>query len=123
MSISKWSFLPAMTSRRSNACAVALYGKAIVIGGNDGGALNSCEACQFYMPDFYKFLLLAKKIRECGEKATMTYEEEGDALRMILWMRVSLLPWDIVVHVVRFVETPTGKTWCPIPSMIVAGLA
>jgi len=140
VSLGKWSPLPAMTTRRSHACAVALHGSVIVIGGigtyigpkvhvgQTGQTLKSCEAYQVYNPDFYKFLLLAQKIRECGEKATSSaFEEEVDALLMILlptrtlerqlWMRLSLLPWDIVVHVVRFVETPSRKKWSRIPAM------
>ena len=118
MSLHKWRTLHSMTTQRSNACAAALDGKLFVMGGRDSNYTNlkSCETYQA-VPDFYKFLLLSQKLRESAE--TATFNNKGDDERhIILWKRVPTLPWDIVVHVFRFMERPTSNPWVPIPDML-----
>jgi len=86
--------------------------------------LKSCEMYQ--QPYFYSFLLLAQRIRSAIE--TDTIHDTGIQSPRIsvtlshvtlikVWKNLSMLPWDIVVHVVRFLARPTVKSWRPLPDM------
>ena len=67
--------------------------------------------------DFYKFLVLAEKLQKYTGTTMRADKEDDDWLKM-LWKRLAALPWDIVVHVVRFMKRPTLNPWeSPIPDV------
>jgi len=45
----------------------------------------------------------------------MVHKEEH--AQLILLIRLASLPWEIVVHVVRFINLPTANPWSPIQDM------
>jgi len=99
MSLSEWRLIPEMNIKRRGACAAVLDGNVIVMGGHNsdhGTTLKSCETYQ-RMPDFYKLLLIIQRL----------HRSDGESLLEHL----AGLPWDIVVHVVRFVYLPTANPW------------
>jgi len=121
--------VPKMSSKRRDACAASFEDAVFVMGGritDSYGSLGSCE--MFQQPYFYSFLLLAQRIRSVIE--TDTIHDTGiqspriavslrNATLITVWKRLSMLPWDIVVLVVRFLARSTVKSWRPIPHMTI----
>jgi len=104
-----------MSSKRTWSCVTALDDRLFVMGGSDENGTKKCSET-YERPDFYKFLVLAEKLQKCVGNATRANKEDDEGVKM-LWKRLAALPWNIVVHVVRFMKRPTWSPWESIPDM------